>query len=320
MLKYIAKRLLLSIPVIIGITILSFGIMKLSPGDPLANFIDPSISMEDLEVSRQALGLDDPIFMQYFKWINQVIHGNFGYTYSGNHSVSALILERLPNTLILTISAFVLSFVIGIPLGVIGAVKKNSHTDYGLTVLALIGVAIPSFFFGLLVIYFFSLVLGLFPSGGMVNMRAGFTGYAYYTDVIHHLILPAVVLSLGNIASVSRFTRSNMLDVLKEDYIRTAKAKGLTNKAITYKHAFRNALIPVVTIFGLSIPFLFSGAYITESIFNWPGMGQLGITAIHNREYGIIMALNLFTATLVLLGNLTSDILYAVVDPRIRNK
>ncbi len=319
MLKYIARRLLLSIPVIIGITILSFIIMKLSPGDPLANFINPSISMEDLEVSREALGLNDPLFVQYFKWIGQVVRGNFGYTYSGNHSISGLILERLPNTIILTLSAFVLSFVLGIPIGVIAAVRKNTRVDYGLTFFSLVGVAIPSFFFGLLVIYLFALVLGLFPSGGMINIRAGYTGYAYFTDVLHHLILPAIVLSLGNIASVSRFTRSNMLDVLKEDYIRTAKAKGLRNKAIVYKHAFRNALIPVVTIFGLSIPFLFSGAYITESIFNWPGMGQLGITAIQNREYGIIMALNLITATLVLLGNLTSDILYAIVDPRIRH-
>ncbi len=319
MLKYISKRLLISIPVIIGITILSFIIMKLSPGDPLANFINPSINMADLEKSRQALGLNDPLYVQYFKWIGQVAKGNFGYTYSGNHSISGLILERLPNTVILTLSAFVMSFVVGIPLGVIGAVKKNTRTDYGITLMSLVGVAIPSFFFGLLVIYVFALMLGIFPSGGMVNIRAGYTGFAYYTDILHHLVLPAVVLSLGNIASVSRFTRSNMLDILKEDYIRTAKAKGLRNKAVIYRHALRNALIPVVTIFGLSIPFLFSGAYITESIFNWPGMGQLGIRAIQDREYGIIMALNLITATLVLTGNLVSDILYAIVDPRIRH-
>ena len=293
--------------------------MKLSPGDPLANFINPSINMADLEKSRQALGLNDPLYVQYFKWIGQVAKGNFGYTYSGNHSISGLILERLPNTVILTLSAFVMSFVVGIPLGVIGAVKKNTRTDYGITLMSLVGVAIPSFFFGLLVIYVFALMLGIFPSGGMVNIRAGYTGFAYYTDILHHLVLPAVVLSLGNIASVSRFTRSNMLDILKEDYIRTAKAKGLRNKAVIYRHALRNALIPVVTIFGLSIPFLFSGAYITESIFNWPGMGQLGIRAIQDREYGIIMALNLITATLVLTGNLISDILYAIVDPRIRH-
>lgn len=319
MLKYISKRLLVSIPVIIGITILSFIIMKLSPGDPLANFINPSIDMADLEKSRQALGLNDPLHIQYFKWIAQVVKGNFGYTYSGNHSISALILERLPNTVILTLSAFVMSFVVGIPLGVMGAVKKNTRIDYGITFMSLVGVAIPSFFFGLLVIYLFALTLGIFPSGGMVNIRAGYSGFAHYMDILHHLVLPAIVLSLGNIASVSRFTRSNMLDILKEDYIRTARAKGLRNKAIVYKHALRNALIPVVTIFGLSIPFLFSGAYITESIFNWPGMGQLGIRAIQDREYGIIMALNLITATLVLVGNLVSDILYAIVDPRIRH-
>jgi peptide/nickel transport system permease protein len=275
--------------------------------------------MADLEKSRQALGLNDPLYVQYFKWIGQVAKGNFGYTLQRNHSISGLILERLPNTVILTLSAFVMSFVVGIPLGVIGAVKKNTRTDYGITLMSLVGVAIPSFFFGLLVIYVFALMLGIFPSGGMVNIRAGYTGFAYYTDILHHLVLPAVVLSLGNIASVSRFTRSNMLDILKEDYIRTAKAKGLRNKAVIYRHALRNALIPVVTIFGLSIPFLFSGAYITESIFNWPGMGQLGIRAIQDREYGIIMALNLITATLVLTGNLISDILYAIVDPRIRH-
>lgn len=318
MLKYVQKRLLQSIPVIIGITILSFAIMQLSPGDPLANFIDPSISLEDIEASREALGLNASWYTQYFNWISEVVKGNFGYTFNGNHSISKLILERLPNTLILTLTAFLLSFVIGVPIGVASAVRKNSALDYTFTVSSLIGVAIPSFFFGLLLIYVFSLKLGWYPSGGMIDLRAGHTGIRYIQDVFHHLALPAVVLSLSNIATVSRFTRSNMLDILKEDYIRTAKAKGLKKKAIIYKHALKNALIPVITIFGLSIPFLFSGAYITESIFNWPGMGQLGIQAIVDREYGIIMALNLITASLVLVGNLVSDILYALVDPRIR--
>jgi peptide/nickel transport system permease protein len=316
---YIMKRLVQSIPVIFGITVLSFAIMKLAPGDPLANFVDPTISMEDLEASRRALGLNDPWYVQYFRWLGEVVQGNLGYTYAGNHSIRALIGQRLPNTVILTLSAFVLSFVVGVPIGVIASVKKNTRVDYGLTVFSLVGVAIPSFFFGLLMIYLFSIILGVFPPGGMVNVRAGYAGLSRTVDILHHLVLPALVLSLGNIATVSRFTRSNMVDVLKEDYIRTARAKGLRHNAIVYKHAFRNALIPVVTIFGLSIPFLFSGAYITESIFNWPGMGSLGIEAIQNREYGIVMALNLITATLVLLGNLTADILYAVVDPRIRH-
>lgn len=319
MATYIAKRLIQSIPVIFGITILSFMIMKLAPGDPLANFVNPSISMEDLEASRDALGLNDPWYVQYYNWIGEVLQGNLGYTYAGNHSIRTLIAERLPNTIILTLSAFVLSFVVGVPIGVMASVRKNTRVDYGLTIFSLVGVAIPSFFFGLLVIYLFSIILGVFPPGGMVDVRAGYSGFARVLDIAHHLVLPAIVLSLSNIATVSRFTRSNMLDVLKEDYIRTARAKGLQQKAIIYKHAFRNALIPVVTIFGLSIPFLFSGAYITESIFNWPGMGSLGIQAIQDREYGIVMALNLITATLVLLGNLTADILYAVVDPRIRH-
>lgn len=316
--KYIVKRLIQSIPVIIGITILSFAIMQLAPGDPLANFINPNISMEDLEASREAMGLNAPWFVQYYNWIKEVVQGNFGYTFNGNHEIKQLIFERLPNTIVLTVSAFFLSFAIGVPIGVASAVKKNTAFDYTFTIFSLVGVALPSFFFGLLVIYIFSLNLGIYPSGGMVNMREGYTGLLYVQDVIYHLVLPAFVLSLSNIATVSRFTRSNMLDVLKEDYIRTAKAKGLLRKTVVYKHALRNALIPVITIFGLSIPFLFSGAYITESIFNWPGMGKLGIQAIVDREYGIIMALNLITATLVLAGNLLSDILYALVDPRIR--
>lgn len=319
MTTYILKRLLQSIPVIFGITVLSFAIMKLAPGDPLANFVDPTISMEDLEESRAALGLSDPWYVQYYRWLNEVLRGNLGYTYAGNHSIRGLIGQRLPNTVILTLSAFVLSFAVGVPIGVWASVRKNTRVDYGLTVFSLVGVAIPSFFFGLLMIYLFSIILGVFPSGGMLDVRAGHSGLALVIDIAHHLILPAIVLSLGNIATVSRFTRSNMVDVLKEDYIRTARAKGLRRKAIVYKHAFRNALIPVITIFGLSIPFLFSGAYITESIFNWPGMGSLGIQAIQDREYGIVMALNLITATLVLMGNLTADILYAVADPRIRH-
>lgn len=319
MTSYIVKRLIQSIPVIFGITVLSFAIMKLAPGDPLANFVNPNISMQDLQASREALGLNDPWYVQYFEWLQEVVRGNLGYTYAGNHSIRTLIARRLPNTIILTLSAFVLSFVVGVPIGVVAAVRKNTRVDYGLTLFSLVGVATPAFFFGLLMIYLFSITLGVFPPGGMVNVRAGYTGFARTLDVMYHLILPAIVLSLGNIATVSRFTRSNMLDVLKEDYIRTARAKGLRNKVVIYRHAFRNALIPVVTIFGLSIPFLFSGAYITESIFNWPGMGSLGIQAIQDREYGIVMALNLITATLVLLGNLTADILYAIVDPRIRH-
>jgi len=319
MTSYIIKRLLQSVPVIFGITVLSFLIMKLAPGDPLANFVDPSISMEDLEASRAALGLSDAWYVQYANWIQELLQGNLGYTYAGNHSVGALIAERIPNTIILTLAAFILSFTVGVPIGVIASVRKNTRVDYGLTIFSLVGVAIPSFFFGLLMIYLFSIILGVFPSGGMIDVRARLSGFARVVDIAHHLVLPAIVLSLSNIATVSRFTRSNMVDVLKEDYIRTARAKGLRQKMIVYKHAFRNALIPVITIFGLSIPFLFSGAYITESIFNWPGMGSLGIQAIQDREYGIVMALNLITASLVLMGNLLADILYAVADPRIRH-
>ena len=316
--QYIVRRVLQSIPVLIGITMLTFLIMQLAPGNPMQTMIDPRIPVEEIQRAEENLGFNKPLIIQYFSWLKEIIRGNLGYSVKTRQPVAEMIGERLPATLLLTITAFIVSFILGVPLGVYSATHKYTKSDYGLTIFAFIGISIPSFFFGLGLIFLLSLKAGVLPTSGLVSIGMGYTGWAMFIDKLRHLIMPAIILALPNMATVMRFTRSSMIDVLNQDYIRTARAKGLKEKVVRYKHALRNAMIPVVTIFGLSIPFLFGGAYITETIFNWPGMGSLGIAAITAREYPIVMGLNLFTSTLVLLGNLLADVMYAFVDPRIR--
>ncbi|MEO2075893.1 MAG: ABC transporter permease [Bacillus sp. (in: firmicutes)] len=316
--KYLIKRLLQSIPILIGISIMTFAIMQLAPGNPMQTMIDPKISAEEIERAQENLGLNDSLPAQYFTWITQILQGNLGYTIKTGQPVGQLILERLPATLLLTGTAFIIAFVLGVPLGVYSATKRNKLPDYVLTVMSFIGISIPSFFFGLGMIFIFALKLGWLPTSGMVTIGADYTGFALFMDYFKHVIMPALVLALPTVAVVMRFTRSSMLEVLNQEYIRTADSKGLSKAKVYLKHALRNALIPVITIFGLSIPFLFGGAYITEHIFNWPGMGSLGIQSIVAREYPVIMALNLFTSILVMAGNLLADVMYAWADPRIR--
>ena len=294
--KYIRKRLIQSIPVVFGITILTYFIMKLAPGGPLANMINPRTSAESILRAKEAIG----------------------YSTNSGQQVLAMILERLPATLLLTVTAFVISFVVGIPLGVYSATHKYSAGDYGLTIFSFIGISIPSFFFGMGLIYIFAIKLKWFPTSGFGDTTFKGTGMALFLNKMKYLVMPALVMSLANLATVMRFTRSSMVETLNQDYIRTARAKGLSEKVVIYRHALKNSLIPVITIFGLSIPNLFGGAYITEKVFSWPGMGLLGVDAIANRDYAVLMGLTLFTAILVLVGNLVADILYSFVDPRIR--
>ena len=316
--KYIRKRLIQSIPVVFGITILTYFIMKLAPGGPLANMINPRTSAESILRAKEAMGLNKPIIIQYVNWLRELLQGNFGYSTNSGQQVLAMILERLPATLLLTVTAFVLSFVIGIPLGVYSATHKYSAGDYGLTIFSFIGISIPSFFFGMGLIYIFAIKLKWFPTSGFGDTTFKGTGMALFLNKMKYLVMPALVMSLANLATVMRFTRSSMVETLNQDYIRTARAKGLSEKVVIYRHALKNSLIPVITIFGLSIPNLFGGAYITEKVFSWPGMGLLGVDAIANRDYAVLMGLTLFTAILVLVGNLVADILYSFVDPRIR--
>ena len=316
--SYIVRRIFQSVPILLGITLLTFLLMQLAPGNPLQTMIDPTISLEEINKAEQKLGMDKPKIVQYFMWLKEIVKGNLGYSIKSGQPVAKLIGERLPATLLLTSAAFILSFAIGVPLGVYSATHKYSVGDYSMTLVAFLGISIPNFFFGLGLIYVFALKLGWLPTSGMMTIGADLSGWHGIVVRLRHLILPAIVLALPNLATVMRFTRSSMIEVMLHDFIRTARAKGLSNRTVIFKHALRNALIPVVTIFGLSIPFLFGGAYITEQVFNWPGMGSLGIQAITAREYPIVMGLNLFTSILVLLGNLIADISYAFVDPRIR--
>lgn len=315
---YILKRLVQMIPILFGITILTFAIMKIAPGSPLQTMINPKMNREDILKAEEALGLRDPVYIQYFKWLGQIITGNLGYSVKTGRSVATMIGERIGPTLMLTLSSYFLSMVFGMICGVYSATHSGTAGDYVLTVLAFIGVAIPSFFLALGSVYVFSLKLGWFPTGAMRTIGVNLTGWAGFVDVLKHMALPAVVMSLPQTAVITRYSRSSMLDVIHEDYIRTARAKGLTEKRVIFIHALRNALIPIITMFGLSLPGLLGGSYIIESIFNWPGLGTLGINAITAREYSELMALNLITAVLVLMGNFIADVLYTVADPRIR--
>lgn len=316
MATYILRRLLISIPVLLGITLLTFTAYNLAPGDPIDAMIDPSVSMDpvDLENLRERLGLDKPMFVRYGIWLTQAIQGNLGFSYRTGEAVSQRIADRLPNTLQLTLAALTIAIGLGIPLGILSALRQYSRIDYFLTFFAFTGISIPSFFFALGAIYILSLKVKIFPSSTMGDPDADI----YFFERLHHLILPAVVLGLDRVASFLRYTRSSMLEVLSQDYMTTAKAKGLGDTARMWRHGFRNALISVITIIGLSLPHLFGGSVIVETIFAWPGMGQMAITAVTQRDYPVLMGVALVTSIAVLISNLLADIAYAWADPRIR--
>jgi peptide/nickel transport system permease protein len=316
MIKYILRRLLISIPVIFGVTLIAYFIITLAPGDAVDMLVSPGLSPQDIALKREALGLDQPVLVQYAKWLGELVHGNLGYSFTNRRPVTERIGERLGPTLLLTLSSLLLSYLIAIPIGVLSAVRQYSALDYVSTVFSFLGISVPSFFFGLLMIYVFALKIDLFPTGGMQTIGAPFS----LPDRLVHLVLPAIVLSLQNTGVVMRYTRSGMLDVIHQDYVRTARAKGLGERLIIYRHALRNALIPVITLAGVQLPFLLGGAIITEQIYNWPGMGRLAVEAINQRDYPTIMGINLLAAVMVIFGNLFADVMYGVVDPRIRRE
>lgn len=318
MLRYIGRRLIQLIPVIILISILIFTIIKLTPGDPVGANLDPRATAEQKLAERARLGLDKPIPVQYWNWLKRSIVGDFGNSYIYKRPVIDVIPEFIKNSLILNVFVYLFAFLIAIPLGIITAVKQYSKTDNFFSAFSLFGISMPTFFFGLLLIYFFAVLKQWFPISGMVTVGKRLEGFARFKDILHHMFLPGLVLIIGSLASLVRYTRTAMLEVINQDYIRTARSKGLTEKVVIYKHAFRNALIPVVTIVGFTVPSLFSGAVMLETVFNWPGIGKVLVDAVNLRDYNLMMALNMFFAILTLLGNLLADIGYALVDPRIR--
>lgn len=306
------------IPVMLVISICIFGIIKAAPGSPVGTNLDPKATPEQKQMEKERLGLDKPIHIQYIMWLERSIKGDFGESYIFKKPIGAVIGPFIQKSFVLNVGVFLLSFILSIPIGIICAVKKYSRTDNFWTVFSLIGISMPSFFFGLLLMYFFSVKLKLFPVSGMVEAGSKSTGIAYFLEVAHHMVLPSIVLLIGSLAGLVRYTRNGMLEVLNQDYIRTARSKGLSEKVVIYKHAFRNGLIPIVTLLGFSIPGLFSGAVILESTFNWPGIGRIMLDAVTMRDYNLLMATLLFFALLTLLGNLLADIGYAMVDPRVK--
>lgn len=310
----IIKRLLNMIPMLFFITIISFILMHLAPGDPLQAYISPDMNVEDIERIRESLGLNDPIIVQYFKWLFNTIQGNLGYSMVNSKPVLDLILERLGPTILLSGSALVISIIISIPVGLISGYKKNSIIDKVLNVVSYIGISIPSFWFAMMLIYVFSIKLNIFPSVGMRTIGVDTT-----LDLINHLILPVTVLSFYNLSVYIRYIRSSTIEQLKQDYVITQYAYGASTKDILFKHVLKNTLLPVITIFGMSLPSIFTGAFITETIFGWPGMGQLGVNAIFGYDYPVVMGITLFSSAMLIIGNLIADILYAMVDPRIKS-
>ena len=317
--KYIIRRLLQLIPLLIGISLISFFVMHLAPGDPTQLFIDPSVKPEELARIRANWGLDQPIIIQYFLWLKNALKGDFGIAYLINRPVLDVIFERLPATLLLMVSSFIITLFITIPLGVISAVKKNSWFDNFVTIFSFAGMATPTFWLGLMLMLGFSVELRWLPAVGMYDPLIRGQGLGIRVlDVMKHMILPLLTMTVVSLAGLTRYQRAAMLEVLNQDFIRTARAKGLPERSVIFKHALRNALIPIVTILGLSLPDLFGGAFIIETVFAWPGMGRLGVMAIFSRNYPLIMGIVIISAALIVFGNLLADIGYALVDPRIR--
>ncbi len=298
------------------ISLLVFGLLQLVPGGPFDQLLaNPRISAADIERLNKLIGLDKPIWERYLRWLVNAIVLNWGESWqvSFGQPVGRIISDRLPNTLTLMGVSTVLSVAIAIPIGIYSAIRRYSFADYLVTGLSFFGISMPVFWFGLMLVIIFAVGLGWLPTSGVTT-----PGIDTPLDRIKHLALPVIVLSLVNIAGWSRFMRSSMLEVLSMDYLRTARAKGLRESGVILSHGVRNALIPVITILGLDIPVLFSGAVITETIFAWPGMGRLYIQSIYASDWPVAQAIIMITAFLVVLGNLAADILYAVVDPRIR--
>ena len=318
--QYITRRLLQMIPVLIGISIVIFFIFTLAPGDALSGQINPHMTAERKAELRHMMHLDQPKIVQYKYWVSGVIKGNLGESSFYKKPVTSVIGDYLMNSFYLSIVSFILSLLIAIPIGVISATKQYSLFDGFFTVFAMIGISIPSFFFAFLLLKWFAVDIQLFPVSGMYSTGSTLTGFPKFMDLLWHMFLPTFILTFMSIGGWMRYIRSSMLEVIRQDYIRTARAKGLAEKVVIYKHALRNGLIPIITLIGLSLPGLFSGALFTEMIFNWPGIGPIELIAVNNRDYYLLMGLNMFMAALTLLGNLIADIMYAWVDPRVRLK
>jgi len=319
--KYIIKRLLLIIPMLIGISFVIFMVMHLAPGDPasIKYGMNPEVSGSARANFDKMYDLDKPVLVQYALWVKRLASLDFGSSLIDGKPVMAKIRSRLPATLLLQIISLFIIFFVAIPIGVISAVKRNSLFDRVMTVLVFIGYATPAFWLALLLILFFGFKLQWLPISGMSPWYTGYLGtFDQIKDLLAHLVLPVIATAFGSLAALSRYSRSSVIEVMNENYVLTARAKGLSPAHVVVVHVLRNALLPIITIMGLSLPALISGSFIFETIFAWPGMGRLGYEAIMNYDYPVVMGVGVVATFLTLIGIFLSDIAYAVVDPRIR--
>ncbi len=322
MLKYILKRLLLLVPLVLGIITATFFLMHLAPGDPMDMYLEQQrqrqVDPEVIELLRAKYGLDQPIHVQYVRWLANLAKGDLGESFRSRRPVLNMLVEAIPYTLQLTVLAILLDALIGISLGIVSAVKQYSTLDKTVTVGSLVVYAIPSFWLALMLIMVFAVNLGWFPTSQTRSMDYDqLTLIGKILDRAWHLVLPVLVMGVAGAAGTARYMRSRLLEVLNEEYIVAARACGFRETTVIVKHALRNAMIPIVTIYGMSLPFLLGGATVIESVFAWPGMGRLTVNAVSGRDYPIIMATTMIAAILTVLGNLLADVSYAAVDPRV---
>jgi peptide/nickel transport system permease protein len=314
MAKYLLTRSIQNVVLLWLVSMIGFGILYLAPGGPLAQFaLVPGMSQAQLTKIAEQMGLDRPIPAQYWEWFTRLLSGDWGHSFRDGQAVLAVIASHLWSTLELMGSSTILAILLGTWIGVLGAIRRYSLFDYLATVGAMVALSIPTFWFGLITIYIFSVELKWVPGGNMYTI-----GNGSFLDYLHHLIAPCLVLALVTIATWSRYMRSSMLEVINQDYIRTARAKGAPERIVLVHHAIRNALLPMITIAGMQLPTVLSGALVTETVFTWPGMGRLFLDSLGYRDYPVVMGILMFSAVLVLIGNMLADALYAVCDPRIR--
>lgn len=330
MFNYTVRRVLQMIPLLLAITFVIFALVSLQPGDPIDNLVqaDPRITPEDVARLRAAYGLDQPIWQRYITWLGLALQGDLGYSRTYFMPAAEYIFrDRLPNTLLLSGTAYLLSLLLAIPLGIYSALRQYSVGDYFLTFISFVGLSVPVFWLGIMLIYLFAVqfpTMGLswlsLPPGGIET--PGLVGFAPWWEVwldrARYLLLPAATLAFVQIAGWTRYLRANLLEVMNQDYVRTAKAKGLAPNVVTYKHALRNAMIPMITLFGLAIPALLGGAVLTETVFSWPGMGRAILEGLVNKDFNIVMAALTFLALMTVVFNLLADLAYGLADPRIR--
>ncbi|MCC3705060.1 ABC transporter permease [Rouxiella badensis] len=318
MFSYILRRVVISIPVLIGISLVVFFLIKLQPGDPLVGMISPETTPEQKQEMLRQAGYLDPLWLQYLRWASRAVFGDFGYSLQSGAPVLTLIDERIVNTLLLAGSSLLITLLIALPAGIFLGLRRGSLPDIMASLFSFVAISIPVFFIAILLVKIFAINLRWFPVSGVSTLGTHDHGAAYLYDVARHLFLPAVTLAIGNIAIFSRYLRSDISHLINQNFIKALFAKGLKRRAVIYPHLLKNASKPLITVIGMEIPALLSATLLTEIIFNWPGIGRLSFDAIQSRDYPLLMGIVLFLAVITLVINIVADILYAVVDPRVR--